>query len=67
MHTYLIILKENLELNSEVLNYFAKMNFTIKDYYPRLDILKIETDKNLEEINLKFIKSFEKDNTKKYF
>ncbi len=63
MYTYLIVLKEDVFLNKEVLFYFAKMNFTIIAYYNKLNILKIECDILLEGKDLQYIKSIEEDRT----
>jgi len=64
MNTYLVVLRENVVLNKEVLSYFVTMNFTIQNYYPTLNMLKIETDLDLNKLDLKFIKSVEMDEEK---
>lgn len=63
MYTYLVVLKEDVVLNKKVLSYFVNMNFTIKAYYSNLNILKIESDILLENIELKYILSFEQEKT----
>jgi len=63
MKTYLAILQDDVTLNTDVLNYFVEMEFSILDYYPRLKTLKLESGKPLNQASLKYIKSIEEEKT----
>ncbi|GAA4232059.1 hypothetical protein GCM10022291_05900 [Postechiella marina] len=61
MKIYMATLKENVVLNAHILNYFASMGFTVINYHPNLKILKLQADKTLTEMSLKYILSIEED------
>lgn len=63
MKTYLAILQDDVTLNTDVLNYFVEMEFSILDYYPRFKTLKLESAKTLNQVSLKYIKSIEEEKT----
>jgi len=63
MKTYIAILKDDVVLNTDILNYFTKMEFIILDYYPKLKVLKLESKMALDQITLKYLKSIEEEKT----
>ncbi|MFB9057786.1 hypothetical protein ACFFU9_13650 [Mariniflexile ostreae] len=61
MKTYMVILKDDVILNTDIFNYFIEMDCAIVDYYPRFKALKLESKKALKQTALKYIKSIEEE------
>jgi len=59
MKTYIAILKDDVVLNTDILNYFMEKEFKILDYYPKLKMLKLESRTALDQTSLKYLKSIE--------
>jgi len=63
MKIYLAVLKDDVVLNTDILNYFVDMEFKILDYYPKFKMLKLECKKALNQTSLKYVKSIEEEKT----
>ena len=63
MKIYLAVLKNDVVIDSHVVQYLTGMDFKILKYYPRFNMLKLERKTALEHKNIKYIESIEEEKT----